>query len=280
MKKNLARIATIKDLDLELQSCSDIVKLKSLHYGYWAPDEELTIDNFLGAQIRYTETLPTLIPDGVRTILDVGCGIGDVSLSLAKKGFSVTAISPDKNHQRYFDEYDHKALKFIETKFESFRTNERFDLILMSESQNYFDMDIGFEQCVKMLAKDGYLLVSGNFRKSNSNEFRRITHIEKEYVERAKHYGFELMKSIDITEKVLPTAQLGELVLNRYISPTLGMLKYYVKNTSPLKFKLIQLVFRKQWQQLTLLLEDWQERADPALYKDKVKYMRLLFSVR
>jgi len=280
MKKNLARIATIKDLDLELQSCSDIVQLKSLHYGYWAPDELLTIDNFLGAQVRYTETLLTLIPDGVRTILDVGCGIGDVSLSLAKNGFKVTAISPDKNHQRYFDEYDHNDLKFIETKFESFRTDERFDLILMSESQNYFDMNIGFEQCTKMLVENGYLLVSGNFRKSNSKEFRRITHIENEYIESAEHYGFELLKSIDITDKVLPTAALGELVLKRYISPTLGMLKYYAKNTSPLKFKLIQLVFRKQWKQLTLLLEDWQERADPVLYKNKVKYMRLLFSAR
>ena len=280
MKKNLARIATIKDLDLELQSCSDIVKLKSLHYGYWAPNELLTIDNFLSAQIRYTETLLTLIPDGVRAILDVGCGIGDVSLSLVKKGFIVTAISPDKNHKRYFDDYDHKDLKFIETKFESFRTDERFDFILMSESQNYFDMDIAFEQCTKMLVKNGYLMVSGNFRKSNSKEFRRITHIENEYIERAKHYGFELLKSIDITDKVLPTAELGEIVLKRYITPTLGMLKYYTQNTSPLKFKLIQLVFRKQWKQLTLLLEDWQERADPALYKNKVKYMRLLFSAR
>jgi MPBQ/MSBQ methyltransferase len=130
MKKNLARIATIKDLDLELQSCSDIVKLKSLHYGYWAPNDPLTVENFLSAQIRYTETLLTLIPDGVRAILDVGCGIGDVSLSLVKKGFIVTAISPDKNHKRYFDDYDHKDLKFIETKFESFRTDEKFDFIL------------------------------------------------------------------------------------------------------------------------------------------------------
>ena len=128
-----------------------------------------------------------------------------------------------------------------------------------------------------MLVRGGYLLVSGNFRISNSEEFKRITHIENEYKERARDYGFKLLKTINITDKVLPTAELGEKILKQYIAPSLDMLKYYAQNTSPIKFKIIQWMFRRQWKQLTLLLEDWKERADPVLYKNKVKYLRFLF---
>ncbi|MGD2125907.1 MAG: methyltransferase domain-containing protein [Desulfobacteraceae bacterium] len=278
MKQNLARSATLRDLDFEHLICTELVKLNSLHYGYWDGDEELTLENFRRAQDRYTQTLIALIPQQVTRILDVGCGIGDVSMALVSKGYIVTALSPDKNQKKYFEGYDHKNLAFLNTDFESFWTGEKFDLVLMSESQNYFDMDLGFKKCASLLDRVGYLLVSGNFRIDDSKEFRRVTHIESEYIERASHYGFSLTKSIDITENILPTVQFGEEIYKSYFSPSLGTLKYYIQNAAPIRLKLLKWIFRKELKQLMVTLRDWSERANPALFRERVRYMRFLFT--
>jgi ubiquinone/menaquinone biosynthesis C-methylase UbiE len=87
----------------------------------------------------------------VKTILDVGCGIGDIALTLAKKGYIVTAISPDKNHKKYFDRYKDKNISFYDIKFEDIRFDKTFDLILMSESQGNFSPIITFKQCKRYL---------------------------------------------------------------------------------------------------------------------------------
>ena len=52
-----------------------------LHYAYWDDPEavkldELSLSGIVAAQERYIERVAGRIPDGVRTVLDAGCGIG------------------------------------------------------------------------------------------------------------------------------------------------------------------------------------------------------------
>ena len=60
---------TNSKIDLDLFLCTEILKLNSLHFGYWEGNEELTIENLKKAQTRFTEKLMELIPDGVETSL-------------------------------------------------------------------------------------------------------------------------------------------------------------------------------------------------------------------
>jgi len=83
------QLISINYLELELIFCLKILKLKSLHYGYWQPDDEITMDNLKKAQAQYTTHLLKLIPRGVKNVLDVGCGVGDNALALAKKGIEL-----------------------------------------------------------------------------------------------------------------------------------------------------------------------------------------------
>jgi len=83
------------ELNLELFFCTEVLKLKSLQYGYWEQEEKLDLESIRRAQQHYTETLLEMIPEDVHNILDIGCGIGDNARALAAKGYHVTAISPD-----------------------------------------------------------------------------------------------------------------------------------------------------------------------------------------
>ncbi|MBU1976106.1 MAG: class I SAM-dependent methyltransferase [Nanoarchaeota archaeon] len=269
-------ITQYEGIDMELFFCSELLKLESLHYGYWNPGEELTLSNVRIAQKRYTDTLVNLIPKGVKTILDVGCGIGDVSKAAAKKGYSVTAISPDKNQGKYFPKND-KNLQFTRSKFEEFNSNKKFDLILMSESQNYFYTDIGFQKCLKLLKPKGHLLVSGLFSKSKDDHFGFNTSIKKEYLDAANEHGFNIKKSIDISKQTLPTLTYTHRRINEYVVPTTQMIEHYLYATSPVKTKIMKVLFNKQIKDMKKVYEFYNKVTDPKIFKAKAEYLRFLF---
>lgn len=269
-------ILTCNGMNLELLIATEILKLNSLHYGFWNNGEEPTLSNLRKAQERYTVTLLELIPNGVKTILDVGCGIGDIALTLAKKGYIVTAISPDKNHKKYFDKYEDKNISFYNTKFEDIRFDKKFDLILMSESQGNFSPIITFKQCERYLKKPGYLLVSNIFNRNNKPSLNGVNTTEQEYITQAKKYNLRLIKSIDITKEVLPTLQIAYNAHQKYFLPALSIFHHFIKNVAPLKYKLVKLFFYKQWKNTDRLRNYYVERIDPSFFERELRYKRML----
>lgn len=264
-------------LDVELFLCSEVLKLASLHYGYWHPNARLTLGNLRKAQDRYTKTLLPLIPAKVRTVLDVGCGVGDIARTLVSRGYVVMALSPDRNHQKYFSDCP-ANLSFIPTSFEAFSSSERYDLILMSESQNYFDPDVGFEQCCRYLQPGGYLLVSGMFRREATREFQDAINVEPEYLHRASMHGFRLLKYIDITKRVLPTLVLIRHAWEQYIQPAVAFTNTAIAST-PIKATLLRWLLSRQINTVCQFLRYYQERTDPSLFEQKCRYLRLLFQL-
>ncbi len=263
--------------NLELFFCTHILKLNALHYGYWDDAENLTVDNLRLAQQRYTTTLLQLIPARVSSILDVGCGIGDISFALAEKGYQVTAISPDKYHAKFFTGSFLKNVTFFNSKFEDFHTQQWYDLILMSESQNYFDIDLGFKQCQKFLKPGGYLLVSGIFK--NNAYFQEIRNAAKPYIQKAQNYGFQLVSEIDISENVLPTLKYGYQAYQQYLMPVYFLVNRFLAGTNSLKFILVKLFLWSALKRTSIEIHHYyKKRLNPALFQKHVRYLRLLFS--
>lgn len=267
-------------LNLELYFCTEVLKLNSLHYGYWEEPEKIDLESIGRAQERYTQTMIGLVPEGVDTILDVGCGVGDVALALARRGYRVTAISPDRNHvesvSRLAERMDPGRILFHNVKFEDFNVPDKYDLILMSESQDYFDMDIGFAQCRKYLCPGGFLLVSGNFRKGKGETFVN-SFLESVYTECAGTYGLELKRRIDITRNVLPTLEFANEALHRYAMPGWKVLNHYFGAPAQFKLKLLRLLFGREFRRLMKLQRYYESYLNPALYLANVEYVRLLF---
>ncbi|MBS3163988.1 class I SAM-dependent methyltransferase [Candidatus Woesearchaeota archaeon] len=260
--------------DLDIRFCVEVLKLQSLHYGWWT-GEELTLDNLRKAQVRYTEKLVRLIPSGVKDILDVGCGVGDNAIALAKKGYHVTSISPEKSHARFFAGLQN--VRHQVARFEEFSTAEKFGLILMSESNNYFDPDIGLDQCDRLLRPGGYLLISGMFKAKDVCAYAGIRETEGSYVQKAAARGLVPQKSLDITREVLPSVQLGRKLYEEYAVPALAIGKEFVSGMSPLKRALMWLLFSRQVRLYLDTAQYYVERADAQLFTENVRYLQLLF---
>ena len=267
----------LADLDLELLFVTEVLKLPSLHYGYWEPGDPLTFPALRRAQARYTETLVELIPDTVKAILDVGTGVGDNAAALATRGYRVIAISPDTGLTRHSPDAHNNGVRFHTAKFEDLSLSDTFDLILMAESHNYFYADAAFAQCRRYLRPGGYLLVSGMFGRADKPKPRDILYCKDDYVGQARQNGFRLVKGIDITASVLPTLEMTQKGYRDYVVPGLGLAGRYLERSAPLQWRILKLLCRRRFRELENLHRYYEERMDPGLFRQNATYERLLF---
>ena len=261
-------------VDLELYFYTEVLKLKSLHYGYWTRGEEPTLGGLKEAQEAFTETLLEMIPGNVKKVLDVGCGMGDNARALVSRGFSVTAISPDAEHGKFVA--GTKGVTFHRTRFENFENEGEFDLVLMSESQNYFDRDLGLQKCREVLDGKGYLLISGMFRKETTAEWDEIN-VESEFVAAARGVGLELLERIDITAQTTQTLELARNAYLDHVEPAGRLVGYYLDNTAPWKMRLLRFFFAKQFARLEEIRAFADRRLYPESFRQHANYVSLLF---
>ncbi len=200
-----------------------------LHYGYWEPLptslDELTLPRFRIAQAAYTAKLLSFMPDEVKTVLDVGCGIGGNAAYLIDRGFRVEGLAPDSFQQERFLAATQDQAPFHLTKFEDFESAHTFDLILMSESSQYMAaLDIA-TCAAKLINPGGYLLLADMLRSdaSYTEGIFSNCHAVKELNQALVQAGFQLVKTEDISSHVAPTIDLG---LDNFRTFGLSTIKY------------------------------------------------------
>jgi len=264
------------ELNLELFFCTEVLKLNSLHYGFWEQEEKLNLDSIRQAQTRYTDTLLDMIPADVHKILDIGCGIGDNARALKAKGYQVTAISPDRNHAAYFETAESAGIHFINTGIETFSSPEKYDLVLMSESQGYFAMDMGFSQSVRHLRPGGYLLVSGIFKQDGKDGFEG-PHIEGEYIRCAQDFGLLRKESVDITDNILPTLAFANDAYQSYLGPLTQTAQHFVGKSGMRKWQLLKALFAREFNNFEKVRRYYEEHFNTTFFKDNMRYTRVLF---
>lgn len=209
-------------------------------------------------------------------VLDVGCGIGDNARALSALGCRVAAISPDANHGRYVAA--DPRIEFVQTRFEDFTADRRFDLVLMSESQNYFDAGEGFRRARALLEPDGHLLVSGMFRRAGSTRFAQTRNDEREYLEVARREGFAVRARTDITAHVLPTLVLARAKYADHLKPAIDLAVHYVRGSRSWKVRLLRRLLARRIDELAAIRRYYEDFFDPALFQQHVVYATLLFS--
>ena len=268
-------------IDHVLKLYSESIRSPYLHYGFWDEPEsidpnELTLDNMVKAQGRYIEHLASFIPDEVKTILDVGAGIGGNSSYLISKGYEVEALSPDEYQETVFKEKYDGQVKFHRSKFENFEPEKKYDLVFESESACYIEIEPGWKTAQKTVRDGGYLLASDYFLYHNdgSGDWHiKASHDEKNYIKKAEEYGFKLIKEFDQTENTMPTLDGAKALMERFIFPTLEYSSNYLGKNHPFILKVIKKAFGKKvddkMKQLSLL--------DSKDFKKYKRYMIYLF---
>ena len=255
-------------IDHVLKLYSESVRSPYLHYGFWDNPEsvnasEFTLNEMVKAQGRYIEHLVSFIPEDVKTVLDVGAGIGGNSSYLLSKGYEVEALSPDEYQENVFAEKYNGEVKFHRSKFEDFKPEKKYDLVLESESACYIQIEPGWETARKTIRYGGYLLASDYFLHHNdgSGDWHiKAAHDEKVYMEMAEKYGFKLIREYDQTENTMPTLDGVKAFMERFIYPTVEFSSQYMDKNYPFILKVIKKAFGnkvdKKMKQFSLLESD------------------------
>lgn len=275
-RRSLSGILAERDLDYELLFATEVLKLRSLRYGYWdepPEDTRLSLSEFRRAQTRYTERLLEDVPIEAEQVLDVGAGIGDNARALANRGHQVHSISPDRNHRRYFRMMDEPNVTFERTRYEDFRSHRMFDLVLFSESHNYINHHTGLEQSRRFVKPGGHLLIVGMFRWHDREPFPQHFDLEElPYLALAEEHGFVADRLVDITENVLPSMQMVHDTLREYVEPLVEVGTSYLRTIAPWKSWVLERVLRGQRDKLARVHDYYLQRTDPAYFRKHIKY--------
>lgn len=183
------------------------------HYGLW----EQGTRGIKEAQENMTRLLLSLIPRGIATILDVGCGLGTTAVTLARTGgYTVVGISPDRRLMELarLRHGDPENPRFVIASLDQFSCDWPFDLILFQESVQYIPALELFSKCRTLVRPGGYLLMGDEFVYRQRNEFPFLP-VKSELMAASRQAGFRLVLNEAITRQVLPTLDFGIRVLDR-----------------------------------------------------------------
>lgn len=266
--------------DYGLRFMAEVLKVEHLHWGYF-PEKKFTgpgfsMEELRQAQLEYTKRLFAMIPPGVKTILDVGAGLGKTASLLVEKGYQVHCLSNDKYQQMKIHE-KYPALPFTKSFFEDSQLGRKFDLALMSESVQYLDWPRALVKLEEVLNPRGYLLMADYFRKSDSPYYRTCK--VKGPFREATLQKFDLIKEENITDYVLPTLEMGAYYFSNHLLPAADILVDMIQNKTPgwLRWLANLLLGRQLKKAQYYIWEHTPEKFNSAKFKEKLDYEMILW---
>ncbi|MCP4471386.1 MAG: class I SAM-dependent methyltransferase [Gammaproteobacteria bacterium] len=222
---------------------------RDLHYGLWEDDLELCIQNLPEAQKRYSNFLLSHIPDGVKRVLDVGCGAGGVATELLARGYQVEGVSPSPLLSEAARQQAGAGFKIHQGRFEdvSFGEDEKFDLVMFSESFQYIALDRVFGDAQRRLNPGGHVLIC-DFFKTNASGRSVIGggHPIDKFHDALRASGMELLEDKDITRETAPNLDLVGQMGRELLLPTFNLIGYAFSSNHPWLAKILHWKYQKR----------------------------------
>ncbi len=265
-----------REIGLEIGAICSRYFLKSehLHYGYWTNNLEVDITNLRIAQENYAKFLVSHIPDGVKKILDVGCGSGQIAKMLVDIGYQVDCVSPSPYLSKQARQLLGDTSHIFECFYEELQTENRYDLILFSESFQYINPQEAIRKTLGFLSQDGYVLICDFFKKNSPDKSPLPGgHPLRGFYNVISEYPLELVEDLDITEQTAPTLDVVNDMLNEVAKPTVDLAQQLLDNRYPLMSKFLRFLYKKK---ITKLNKKYFSKAKTGENFKKFKSYRLL----
>ncbi len=222
---------------------------KDLHYGLWTDDLEVTVQNLPEAQKRYSDFLIGHFPQDIKTILDVGCGAGGLATELLSRGYEVQGVSPSPLLSEAAQSQAGEDFKIHHGRFEDvdFSLNEKFDLVMFSESFQYITLDMVLDKAQSLLRPGGYIVIC-DFFKTNATGKSVVGggHKFDKFQQVLQQSGLKVLEEKDITKETAPNLDLVNQMGRDLLMPTMKLIAYTFKSNRPWLSKIFTWKFRKK----------------------------------
>lgn len=263
--------------DIALRLGEKLLGLQHLHYGYFTPGEPTELAALGKAQEAYVAHLLSYVPAHAKRVLDVGCGTGGVARALVERGHEVTCLAPDPYLVQKTLEATGGRVQTRVDLYENIHDlpPESFDLILMAESCQYVKVQEGWRQHQRYVKPGGLVLVSDFFKRRDETlaNVSKSGHVIDAYLAAAREHGFRVVHQEDITDRVAPTMDIYQGVINEKVLPVSEALGEFIGRRYPKVTKLLKWRFGKK---LVSLREKYQRQGSD-IFRQHKAYWVLLF---
>ncbi len=238
-------------LEIGLHVFKFFLKTEYLHYGYFSDGLAADVGNLKEAQERYAEMLFSNIPEGTKTILDVGCGSGKTAFELIKRGYEVDCVSPSILLNKYAEKLIGDKGTIYNTKFEKFDVEKKYDLVMFSESFQYIHMHESIPRALNYLNENGKILICDFFR-TDMPEKGPLGggHKYKEWLEHLEKYPVKVESEKDITNETAPTIDIVDQLAKEVLEPTWKLVFMLAEDRFPSLLKLVRWKYKKKLEKM------------------------------
>jgi SAM-dependent methyltransferase len=235
------------DLRLFLVAGRELLQVDDLHLGLWAEGVDVNIRNLGVAQEAHSELIISHIPQGAKTILDVGCGVGKLSERLLERGYEVEAVTPSHHLAGEARKLIGGDFKVYECCIEDMVVERQYDVVLFSESFQYVKMQRGFEKILALLKPGGHLLIC-DFLTNDVVEKSPLSGGPRwsRFREIVSELPLDELEDIDITRETSPTMDLADSVLTNLFKPAFELLLESFRARRPWLSRLAEWKFKKK----------------------------------
>jgi len=265
-------------LEVGLHFFKFFFKSEYLHYGLFEGLEP-DIQNLAKAQENYAEFLILNIPDGVKTILDVGCGSGRMARTLLEKGYQVDCVSPGTLLTNYVKESLGNRIELYNCKFEDLKTAKKYDLVMFCESFQYIPIDRSILCALDVLKPGGFIIVSDFFQTDEPGKSPiGGGHKFKEWEEKKAIFKIKQLKERDITKETSPTVDLVNQMTMEFLHPTWNVIFKLAEDRFPMVIKFFKWKYKKKLAKMEN--KHFQGQRNGANFAKYKKYMFYLLQLQ
>jgi SAM-dependent methyltransferase len=268
LKNNNKPYTRGRSLDLLYVFLRYFFETEYLHFGYWRSGVDLKFANLKTAQTAYIEELFKLIPEDVESILDVGCGSGEMASQLLKLNYQVDAVCPPSIMSENAEKKLTGDSRLYECKYEDLDIDKKYDLIVFSESIQFIQIKDAFEQCRRYGKK--YILIADLF-KNDMPEKGPIGGGKpyKDFLDEKANSNFKELKNIDITEFVAPSFDLEKDAIDHFIKPLVSVFNRILAIKNSFLIKMGLFFYKKNLTKMKIRYLDATDRNSSSFKKYK-----------